>query len=55
MIEISTKTRKAKPKTEFWRTTETNRLTRKAYKTSNADSANRSQNQTKQRQKPNYK
>jgi dipeptidase len=52
--EINTETRKAKPKTEFWRATETNRLSREAYKKAML-TAQTEDKQTGQRQKPNGK
>jgi len=51
-IEINAETSKAKPKAEFWRATETNRLTRQAYKKA-MPTAEAEAKQTGQRQKPN--
>jgi len=53
-IQVNAGTRKTQPKTEFWRATETNRLTRSLLK-KEGSRANRSQSQTRQRQKPNCK
>jgi len=51
-IQVNAETSKAKLKTELWRATETNRLTRSLPK-KEGSRVNRSQ--TKQRQKPNCK
>jgi len=57
-IQVNAETNKAKPKTELWRATETNRLTRSLPK-KEGSRANRSQSQSqsqkRQRQKPNSK
>jgi len=53
-IQVNAETRKAKPKIELRRATETNRLTRSSPK-KEGSRANRSQSQTRQRQKPSCK